>query len=137
MVEPGSPAENGGIQEGMLPINIAGTRFLFGGNIITAADGISLADPETYNIFISGLKIGSKVKRTVFREGHLKKVSLKVTERSILLISRVPGKVVWLTPVLYLAAANVSIFIRIWVCNQNIKLQQSSRGSLYAFCLWA
>ncbi len=84
MVEPGSPAENAELQGGMLPINIAGTSFLFGGDIITAADGVSLAEPEAYNTFASGLKIGSKVKLTVFREGHLKNFSLKVTERPIL-----------------------------------------------------
>jgi S1-C subfamily serine protease len=84
MVEPGSPADKADIKGGMLPVNVAGSDFLFGGDIITAADGVSLTDPGAYEAFVHGLKIGAKVKLTVFREGQLKKVTLGVTERPIL-----------------------------------------------------
>ena len=84
MIEPGSPAEKAGLLGGRLPVKVVGTNFLFGGDIVIAADGVSLADPEAYQVFARGLKIGAKVKLTVFREGQLKKISLGVTERPIL-----------------------------------------------------
>jgi S1-C subfamily serine protease len=84
MVEPDSPAEKAGLRGGMLPVMVAGTGFLIGGDIIIAADGVTLAGPDAYEALTHGLKIGSKVKLTVFREGQLKKFSLSVTERPIL-----------------------------------------------------
>jgi len=84
MVEPGSPADKAEIKGGMLPVNVAGSDFLFGGDVITAVDGVPLANPKSYQTFAQNLKIGAKVKLTVFREGQTKTISLKVTERPIL-----------------------------------------------------
>ena len=84
IVEAGSPAEKAGLMGGMLPVKVAGSDFLFGGDIITAADGIALAEPEAYQAFARGLKIGDQINLTVFREGELKIISLDVTERPIL-----------------------------------------------------
>ncbi|MBT8371192.1 MAG: trypsin-like peptidase domain-containing protein [Deltaproteobacteria bacterium] len=84
MVEPGSPADKAEIKGGMLPVEVAGNDFLFGGDIVTTADDVSLNEPNAYEAFARGLKIGTKVKLTVFRQGQIKKVTLKVTERPIL-----------------------------------------------------
>jgi S1-C subfamily serine protease len=84
MVEPDSPAEKSGLRGGLLPVKVAGTDFLFGGDIIVAADGVPIDNPEVYAAFAYGLKIGSKVKLTVFRDGQLKNFSLSVVERPIL-----------------------------------------------------
>lgn len=68
----------------MLPVKVAASDFLFGGDIITAADGVTLTDPGAYESFAQNLSIGTKVKLSVFHEGQIKKVTLKVIERPIL-----------------------------------------------------
>ena len=45
-IEPGSPAAKAGLHEGELLIAISGEEFLFGGDIITAANGQKLDDTE-------------------------------------------------------------------------------------------
>lgn len=84
MVEPGSPAEDAGLVGGVLPIQIAGEDFLFGGDIVTRANGQSITEPEAYSEFARKLEVGSKVELTVYRNGQSKTVSFNVVERPIL-----------------------------------------------------
>lgn len=83
-VEPWSPAQRAGLQGGMLPITIAGEEFLFGGDIITTANGQPLKDPESFVKFVSSLRVGDKVRLTIFREGKTRKVEFVLPERPIL-----------------------------------------------------
>jgi putative serine protease PepD len=82
--EPGSPAEQAGLRGGTLPITIADEEFLFGGDIITAANGQSLDDPERFEKFTRSLKIGDTVRLTFYREGKKQTVELRLPERPIL-----------------------------------------------------
>jgi S1-C subfamily serine protease len=83
-VEPGSPAERGGIRGGELPITIVGEEFLLGGDIITAINGQSLGDPEKFITLIRSLKVGDKLKLVVYREKKTRNVELTLPERPIL-----------------------------------------------------
>lgn len=83
-VEQGSPAEKAGIRGGMLPIRIAGEEFLLGGDIITAANGQSLDDPEKYIKFVQSLRVGDEVRLHLYREGKIRIVEFHIVERPIL-----------------------------------------------------
>jgi serine protease Do len=83
-IEPGSPAELAGLQEGELPIMIGDEQFLLGGDIITAANGQSLDEPEKFAKFVRSLKVGDTVRLTVYRDGGMRQVELHLPERPIL-----------------------------------------------------
>ncbi len=83
-VDPGSPAQKEGIQGGGLPLTIAGTEFLLGGDIITEINGQPLDNPENSLKLIDSLKVGDKVRLMVFHRGETRSVELNLTERPIL-----------------------------------------------------
>lgn len=84
IVEPGSPAEDAGLRDGGLPIKIAGEEILLGGDIITTANGQSLDDPTKYEAFVRSLKVGDRVRLTIYREGRKQGIEFTVRERPIL-----------------------------------------------------
>jgi len=83
-IEPGSPAAKAGLHEGELLIAIAGEEFLFGGDVITAANGKALDDTETFTQFIRALKVGDSVRLTLYHEGTTREVEFSLPERPIL-----------------------------------------------------
>ena len=83
-VEPGSPAEQGGVRGGSLPITIAGTEFLLGGDVITEINGQSMDDPEKIMKLVRSLKVGDKVNMILYREMETLKVEFNLPERPIL-----------------------------------------------------
>lgn len=83
-IEPGSPAETLGLQQGELPITIGDEQFLFGGDIITAANGQLLDDPDKFANFVRSLKVGDTVRLTLYRGGVTRQVELRLPERPIL-----------------------------------------------------
>ena len=83
-VEPGSPAERGGIRGGELPITIVGEEFLLGGDIITAINGQALGDPEKFITLLRSLKVGDKMNLLLYRELKTRNVELTLPERPIL-----------------------------------------------------
>ncbi len=107
-VEPGSPAQRVGVRGGELPIKIAGEEFLFGGDIITSANGQFLSDPEKFFTFVRSLKVGDKVRLVIFREGKTLKVEFVLPERPILPGDLPPGDQRMLSPM-----GNVRIFPQI------------------------
>jgi serine protease Do len=84
VVEPGSPAQEANLTGGELEVTLAGQEFLLGGDIITALDGAPVATPEQFAKALQGLKVGSKVRLTVFRDGKTRQVSCKLPERPVL-----------------------------------------------------
>src|SRR5262249_37666349 len=56
-IEPGSPAAKAGLHEGEFLVAIAGEDFLFGGDIITKANGKELDDTETFSQFVRALNV--------------------------------------------------------------------------------
>jgi serine protease Do len=83
-VDPGSPAQEAGIHGGGLPLTIAGTEFLLGGDIITEINGQAIDNPENLLKPIGSLKVGDKVRFTLYHRGETRSVELTLTERPIL-----------------------------------------------------
>jgi len=83
-IEPGSPAAKAGLHEGELLIAISGEDFLFGGDIITAANGKELDDTEKFTQFVRTLKVGDTVRLTLYHDGTTRQVEFNLPERPIL-----------------------------------------------------
>lgn len=83
-IDPSSPAEEAGLRGGRLPVKIAGEEFLLGGDIITSANGQPLDRLENFKLFVSSLKVGEKVRFTIYRAGKTDEIELRVKERTIL-----------------------------------------------------
>jgi serine protease Do len=83
-IEPGSPAAKAGLHEGELLIAISGEEFLFGGDIITAANDKKLDDTEKFTQFVRTLKVGDTVRLTLYHEGTTRQVEFSLPERPIL-----------------------------------------------------
>jgi serine protease Do len=84
MIDPGSPAQKEGIHGGGLPLTIAGTEFLLGGDIITEINGEPLDNPENSLKLLGSLKVGDRVRLTLFHKGEIRSIELNLTERPIL-----------------------------------------------------
>jgi S1-C subfamily serine protease len=80
-VEPGSPADVKGVLGGMFEVTLQGDPILLGGDIITQIGGTKISDPATLARLFGELKVGAKLKLTVFREGKLQDVELTLGER--------------------------------------------------------
>ncbi len=83
-VDPGSPAEQAGIHGGDLPLTIAGTEFLLGGDIITEINGQPVGNAETLLKLIGSLKVGDKVGLSLFHGDGMRSVELTLVERPLL-----------------------------------------------------
>jgi serine protease Do len=83
-VEPGSPAEQKGLQGGLFEITIQGQPILLGGDIITEVNGVAIDDPRKLAQMLGGLKVGSPLKVTVMRESKSRTISLTLGERPVL-----------------------------------------------------
>jgi S1-C subfamily serine protease len=83
-VEPESPAEQVGLNEGDLPVTIGGKEFLFGGDIIIAVNGQSFTGPEDLAKLVESLKVSDHVRLTLFYKGDTREVEVRLRERPIL-----------------------------------------------------
>jgi serine protease Do len=83
-VEPGSPAEQIGLQGGMFELTIEGQPILLGGDIITQVNGKVLDDPRALATILGGLEVGSRLKLDVIRDGKPHSVELSLAERPVL-----------------------------------------------------
>ena len=83
-IEPGSPAQQAGVNEGELPITIAGMEFLLGGDIITAINGQPLDDPDQFVKLVRSFKVGDKVGLTLYHENETRRIEFTLPERPIL-----------------------------------------------------
>jgi S1-C subfamily serine protease len=83
-VEPGSPAEQAGLEGGLFELTIEGQPILLGGDIITQVNGTKLDDPRALATLLGGLEVGSKLKLTVVRDGKPNAIELLLVERPIL-----------------------------------------------------
>jgi serine protease Do len=83
-IEPGSPAQKAGLHGGELPITIGEMEFLLGGDIITEINGQSLDQPEKFLKLVRSLKVGDRIRLTLYREKKEEKVEFDLLERPIL-----------------------------------------------------
>ncbi len=84
-VEPESPAEQAGLNEGDLPVTLAGTEYLFGGDIIVAINGRAFTGRDELADLVSSLRVGDKVRLTLYYGGETREVEMQLTERPLLL----------------------------------------------------
>lgn len=83
-VEPGSPAAAAHLRGGTLELSIAGRNFLIGGDVITQINGTPLSSPEKILEALQGVKVGSVMTLTVYREGTVADVQYVLPERPLL-----------------------------------------------------
>jgi S1-C subfamily serine protease len=83
-VEPGSPAEQAGLQGGDLLMAIAGEEFLFGGDIITMINGQAASDAAKFLQRFQALKVGETIQLTFSREGKTHQAKFRLPERPLL-----------------------------------------------------
>jgi S1-C subfamily serine protease len=83
-VEPGSPAENGGLRGGLFELTIEGQPILLGGDIITHVNGKLIDTAQALAATLSELEVGSRLRMTVVREGKPQTVELTLAERPVL-----------------------------------------------------
>jgi len=83
-IDPGSPAQEAGIHGGVLPLTIAGTEFLLGGDIVTEINGQPVDNAENLLKVIGSLKVGDKVGLTLFHGKGTRSVELNLPERPLL-----------------------------------------------------
>jgi serine protease Do len=84
VVEPGSPAEKGGIRGGTMELSIGGVSLLLGGDIVVSLNGAPMNEPEKLTEIMRGLKVGSRLKLRLFREGKYVNVEYSLPERPLL-----------------------------------------------------
>jgi len=84
-VEPESPAEQADLNEGDLPVTLAGTEYLFGGDIIVAINGRAFTGRDELADMVSSLMVGDKVRLTLYYGGETREVEMQLTERPLLL----------------------------------------------------
>jgi len=84
VVEPGSPAEQAGLNGGEMDLVVGGQDFLIGGDIITDINGTALTSPDHLVTALRGLKVGDKIRLRVARNGTTREVEYALPERPIL-----------------------------------------------------
>jgi serine protease Do len=82
-IEPGSPAEQKGVQGGSFEITVDGAPILLGGDIITHVNGTELDEPSKLMAILKDFRVGTVVKLTLVRDGTPQKVDLVLTERPL------------------------------------------------------
>lgn len=83
-VEPNSPAEKAGIRGGIFPVKLGEDEYLFGGDIIVAANDKPLNNLDAYRKFVYSLKVGDTITLTGFRNGEVYTAQIRVPERPVL-----------------------------------------------------
>jgi serine protease Do len=83
-VDPGSPAQQAGMHGGDLPLTIAGTEILLDGDIVTEINGQAVDNEENLLKLIGSLKVGDKVRLTLFYKEETRSIELNLLERPIL-----------------------------------------------------
>ncbi len=81
VVEPGSPAEQAGMQGGRLDLTIAGHGLLIGGDIVTELNDQPMQTPEQVSTVMRSLHVGDTVKLKLFNDGNIREVKFELPER--------------------------------------------------------
>jgi S1-C subfamily serine protease len=84
VIEPNSPAQKAGLRGGQLELVVAGREYLLGGDVVTSVNGTRLDSAERMLEVTRALKVGDRVRLTVFREGEYREVEYVLPERPLL-----------------------------------------------------
>jgi S1-C subfamily serine protease len=77
-VQPGSPAEEAGLQGGTTQVVIDGESFLVGGDVITRADGQTIKSDDELRRVVTGKKPGDELALLVNTQDETKEVTVKL-----------------------------------------------------------
>jgi serine protease Do len=83
-IEPGSPADKAGMRGGRTELTVGGSSFLLGGDIVVSINGVKVADSEGLATAMRSLKVGTRLRLEVFREGTYLDVEYDLPERPLL-----------------------------------------------------
>ena len=84
VVEPGSPAEIAGMRGGEIEFTLGTISLLLGGDIITSVNGVPTTDADKIAPIMRGVKVGDKLKMSVFRDGETREIVYTLPERPLL-----------------------------------------------------
>ena len=84
VVEPGSPAEIAGMRGGEIEFTLGTISLLLGGDIITSVNGVPTTDADKIAPIMRGVKVGDKLKISVFRDGKTREIVYTLPERPLL-----------------------------------------------------
>ena len=84
VVEPGSPAEIAGMRGGEIEFTLGTISLLLGGDIITSINGVPTTDADKIAPIMRAVKVGDKLKMSVFRDGETREVVYALPERPLL-----------------------------------------------------
>ncbi len=84
VVEPGSPAEIAGMRGGEIEFTLGNISLLLGGDIITSINGVPTTDAERIAPLMRGVKVGDRLKMSLFRDGETREVTYILPERPLL-----------------------------------------------------
>jgi S1-C subfamily serine protease len=83
VVEPNSPAGLAGITGGKMPVKFGSRSLILGGDIIVAIDDVALKDVDSLRRGLDAVRIGNRIKLTVFRRGKTFTTEITITERPL------------------------------------------------------
>ena len=84
VIEPGSPAESAGMRGGEIEFTLGTISLLLGGDIITSINGVPTTDADKIAPIMRGVKVGDKLKMSLFRDGETREVVYTLPERPLL-----------------------------------------------------
>ena len=84
VIEPGSPAEIAGMRGGEIEFTLGTISLLLGGDIITSINGVPTTDADRIAPIMRGVKVGDKLKMSLFRDGETREVVYTLPERPLL-----------------------------------------------------
>ncbi|HUJ85952.1 MAG TPA: trypsin-like peptidase domain-containing protein [Burkholderiales bacterium] len=82
-VEPNSPADLAGIAGGSVPVKIGLRSMILGGDVIVSINDIALKDEQSLQRALEAIRIGKRVRLTVYRDGKTRTAELEITERPL------------------------------------------------------
>lgn len=82
-VEPDSPASAAGIVGGRLPVKVGARSLLLGGDVVVAINDIALDGSESLHRALDTIRIGTRARLKVFRNGKTFTTEFAITERPL------------------------------------------------------
>ncbi len=82
-VEPGGPADRGGLRGGSRPMMFEASSVVVGGDIITKANGMAIVRESDLNTALQPLRAGDTVKLEVYRGKDRREMKVKLGERPV------------------------------------------------------
>ena len=82
-VEPNSPASVAGIVGGHLPVKVGARSLILGGDVIVAINDIELKNDENLQGALDAIRIGTRARVKIFRQGKTFSTQFTLTERPL------------------------------------------------------